>query len=182
MECEISGKIMALTHALGHTLPDASLMVLAASWRHDRAAPRLHHRKGSVTLCPGCAPVMGHAHRRDTSTTLVIQDPCGRRWHASCFIISVTSPLHDLPPGVAPREDPPGRRHAHVAGSPHPPSVVPGIPPLSTAPAPGVYAHAGRVRALPLQTCSETSSVSIINAYRAAVWCSRHDFLDACAE
>jgi hypothetical protein len=61
-----------------------------------------------------------------------------------------TFPLHDLPPGVEPRYDPPGRRHAHVAGSPHPPSVVPGIPPLSVAPAPGVYANAGRVRALPL--------------------------------
>jgi hypothetical protein len=32
------------------------------------------------------------------------------------------------------------------------------------------------------QTCPETSSVFIINAYRATVWNSRHDFLEACAE
>jgi hypothetical protein len=32
------------------------------------------------------------------------------------------------------------------------------------------------------QTCSETSSISIIHAYRAAVWQSRHDFVYLCAE
>jgi hypothetical protein len=48
--------------------------------------------------------------------------------------MSATFPLHDLPPGVEPRHDPPGRRGEYVAGSPAPPRIVQASPRHSPPP------------------------------------------------